>query len=385
MDGAVFQPGPPPAILVIGPVDRITARAARTRARAILAEVTLGNDPHAAKTNERRAAGFTLLAVANEYLEARKPHLRPSSYRVTALYLTGRAYFGSLHGTAITDIGLSDVASRLNAIARKSGNVTASRARAALHAMFTWCATQGLLGEHPTNPVTATHVQSSASRDRVLTDAELIEIWRACDEGGDNNRIIRLLMLTAARRSEIGGLTWDELDMATGTWTLPKERSKNKHAHTLVLPPLALHIIADVPRRMDRPQLFGDRAHGGFAGWQDAKHKLDERLAGQIQPWQLRDIRRSVATRMCDIGIQPHIVEEILNHRSGHRSGVASVYNRSAYAAEVKTALLRWADHIRTLIEGGERKIFRVRAARGGQAVKNMLRTRERVWHNVDH
>lgn len=60
---------------------------------------------------------------------------------------------------------------------------------------------------------------------------------------------------------------------------------------------------------------------------------------------------------MCDLGIAPHVVEEILNHRSGHRSGVRGIYNRSNYANEVRLALGMWNNHIRALIEGGERKV----------------------------
>ena len=61
---------------------------------------------------------------------------------------------------------------------------------------------------------------------------------------------------------------------------------------------------------------------------------------------------------MADIGIAPHIVEQILNHQSGHRAGVAGTYNRSSYEREVRAALALWSDHVRTLVEGGERKVI---------------------------
>jgi hypothetical protein len=60
---------------------------------------------------------------------------------------------------------------------------------------------------------------------------------------------------------------------------------------------------------------------------------------------------------MANIGIQPHIVEQVLNHQSGHRRGVAAIYNRSPYESEVRDAMLRWSDHVRSITEGGERKI----------------------------
>ena len=61
---------------------------------------------------------------------------------------------------------------------------------------------------------------------------------------------------------------------------------------------------------------------------------------------------------MADLGVQPHVIEQILNHQSGHKRGPAGIYNRSVYANEVRAALLLWEDHVRTLVEGGERKIL---------------------------
>jgi hypothetical protein len=61
---------------------------------------------------------------------------------------------------------------------------------------------------------------------------------------------------------------------------------------------------------------------------------------------------------MCDPGLGPHVVEQILNHRSGHRAGIVGVYNRSSYEREVKAALALWSDHIRSITEGGERRVL---------------------------
>ena len=77
-----------------------------------------------------------------------------------------------------------------------------------------------------------------------------------------------------------------------------------------------------------------------------------------VKNWTTHDIRRSVATRMADLGIVPHIIEQILNHQSGHKRGAAGIYNRSSYEREVRAALALWHDHLRTLVEGGKRKIL---------------------------
>ena len=55
-------------------------------------------------------------------------------------------------------------------------------------------------------------------------------------------------------------------------------------------------------------------------------------------PWVLHDLRRSGVTGMCELGVAPHVVEAVVNHVSGHKAGVAGVYNRSTYATEKRVA-----------------------------------------------
>jgi integrase len=105
-----------------------------------------------------------------------------------------------------------------------------------------------------------------------------------------------------------------------------------------------------------RDQLFGVRA-AGYTTWGLSKASLDRALGDTVAPWTLHDLRRTVTTRMADIGIQPHVIEQVLNHVSGHKGGVAGIYNRSSYANEVRTALALWADHVQA-IAGDERKIL---------------------------
>jgi integrase len=74
--------------------------------------------------------------------------------------------------------------------------------------------------------------------------------------------------------------------------------------------------------------------------------------------WNAHDLRRTTATGLANLGTPPHVVEAILNHQSGHKRGVAGVYNRSPYEREVRAALALWEDHLRTIIAGGERKVL---------------------------
>jgi len=117
----------------------------------------------------------------------------------------------------------------------------------------------------------------------------------------------------------------------------------------------ALAVLSGIPRRERRNLVFGEGV-GAFSGWSKAKAALDGRVASALgrapAPWRLHDIRRTVATRLADLGVRPHVIEAALNHISGHKAGVAGVYNRAAYAAEKRAALTLWGDHLSTLIEG---------------------------------
>jgi integrase len=137
----------------------------------------------------------------------------------------------------------------------------------------------------------------------------------------------------------------------------------------LPLPPLAQRIIASIPQRAGREHLFGERSSGGHTGWARCKQDLDDRLAGKVAAWRVHDLRRSVATRMADIGVEPHIIEAILNHYSGHRAGDHGVYNRSPYSKQIRAALAQWDDHLRSIIEGGGRKVVSYRGRKTASSV----------------
>jgi integrase len=176
----------------------------------------------------------------------------------------------------------------------------------------------------------------------------LVAVWNAAPEG-DFGRIVKLLMLTGQRRDEIADLRWAEIvdDMIA----LPAGRTKNSRAHEVPLSPQARLILNDQPQRVGRERVFG-YGEGGFSGISRAKSKLDK--ASGVADWTLHDLRRTMATRMADLGVQPHIIEPVLNHVSGHKGGVAGIYNRSTYATEKRAALDLWSSHAQTLLASAE-------------------------------
>lgn len=339
--------------LLIGNADIVSAEQARIAARKILARVQLGEDPQADRADRREKDQFSFHKVAAEFLAAKRDTVRPRSHFETSRYLTSRLYFKGLHSLAIDKVTRKDIAAHLVAIKRNSGTVTAHAAKAAISAFFSWCLRMGYL---ESNPVIGTEDFKPIKRDRVLSDAEIVAVWNACDGNDDYDRIVRLLILTGCRRQEVGGTAWSELDADTGKWIIPKERTKNKQPHMLPLPAAAWGIINDVPSHRDH--LFGTHHGVGFTDWHRAKVTLDAKLDGAVGEWRLHDLRRTVATGMANIGILPHVIEEILNHKSGHKAGVAGIYNRASYEKEKRAALVLWADHVQALASGAPRKIL---------------------------
>jgi integrase len=337
--------------ITLGSAERVAVAQARDGARKILARVALGHDPQAEKQEKRARSAQSFRGTVDAYLRT-KQDLRPISVRLNTLYLTG-VYFRPLHALGMADISHRDIAARLTAITRDHSAHTAAAARRAISALFKWAMEEGLV---TTNPVIGTRKPAEAKpRERVLSDAELVAVWRACGDD-DFGRIVRLLIVLGNRRQEIGGMRWSELDLDAGVWTLPEERSKNHRAHTITLPSPALDIIRSLPRT-ERDHLFGARADGGFTGWSNGKAELDRRLAGTVKAWRLHDLRRSAATGMADIGIEPHIIEACLNHYSGHRKGPHGIYNVSRYERQVKAALQRWSENVLALVEARERRV----------------------------
>ena len=180
----------------------------------------------------------------------------------------------------------------------------------------------------------------NGSRERVLTRDELRKLWRGLGDDPFSD-IVRLLLLTGQRRTEIGRLQWSEVDLARKLIVLPPERTKNGRQHELPLSRQAMAIVERQPRRNSTGFVFSDN---GNHDWDRGKARLDGKLG--IAPYTLHDLRRTCATGMAELGVQPHIIEAVLNHVSGHKAGVAGIYNRARYEREMRSALQRWADHL---------------------------------------
>ncbi|MFZ2143297.1 MAG: integrase arm-type DNA-binding domain-containing protein, partial [Xanthobacteraceae bacterium] len=186
----------------LGDVRKVTLEDARKIARQRFAQVELGTDPAAERAQARAqaaAAGLTLAVVADRYLNAKKDRLRPSTYNQAQRYFA--THWKPLRGLPIAAITRAAVAARLQELVKERGRSSAKGARSTLKAFYAWAMKEGLCEG---NPAIATNDPNAGAppRDRVLADAELAVIWRACGDD-DAGRIIKLLLLSGCRREEI--------------------------------------------------------------------------------------------------------------------------------------------------------------------------------------
>src|SRR5262249_5526753 len=178
---------------------------------------------------------------------------RPPRYKYPARHLP--ATRKPLHRLPIASVTQADIARLLN---NAAGSVTANRLRATLTAMFSWVMREGVKLPDG-NIASLTNKRDEASRDRVLSDKELKAIWNASGDD-DYGNIVKLLILTAARRDEIAHLQWGEV--TDGAITLPSSRTKNKRSHLIPLSEPALAVIASI-KPSKRIHVFG-RDDSGF-------------------------------------------------------------------------------------------------------------------------
>lgn len=368
--------------LSLGAYPKVSLAEARTKARAALEQADDGIDPAAVKVEEveqRQTRAFE--AVLDRFVELyAKPNTKDGRWAKTQEELAkkqaeagagaddppeetakprkiGRCPAERLladhvapkwRGRLIETITRAEAHEMLDEVIEESGASIAREVRKHLTRMFNWAADRGLIAANPLAGMQRPEL-GYVSRERVLTVEELRQIWKAAGDAaypfGD---MVRLLILTGQRRSEIAGLERGWIHAEQRAVEIPAASYKTKRPHVFPLSAPAWALVEALPKWNGGDFMFTTRAgERPFSGFSKAKARLDAKIANNakkaelepMEPWTLHDIRRSVATHMARLGVAQEHIERVLGHVV---AGVAGTYNRYSYLDEKRAALETW-------------------------------------------
>lgn len=354
----------------IGKFGRLTAEAARKVAEDLAFKVAKGIDPQSAKVEDaRRSVDLAFNTYVTRFNKECLKVKWAASHDYAHSLLTNYAV-PVLGSKPLTDIKRSDVRAVLAKV--KGKTATARNLFSVIRRLFRWAVNEGDLETSPLDGMEPP--LAPASRERVLSDAELKAVWRASQKlGYPFGPVVRLLILTGARREEVAALEWSELNHSAKLWTLPSSRAKNVVAHIVPLSALALTELDALAKRANKKAkdwpksgfVFSTTGETSVSGYSRAKRRLDREIADlavkdaeegrevvTVAQWRLHDLRRSLATGMQRLGVRFEVTEAVLNHVSGSKSGVAGIYQRHDWGPEKRDALNLWSAFIDSTLAG---------------------------------
>jgi integrase len=217
---------------------------------------------------------------------------------------------------------------------------------------FNWACARDLIEHAPTDRISRRLLLGApAFRTRVLSDSELTAIWSASLQMGRFGTLVRLLILTGARKSEITHLRWSELasldDPQMTLMTVQANRHKSRMQSRLPLSQASVEELRSLERHPGCEWVFPSRrttSPGPYAELTKPKLRLD-RLSG-VHGWVLHDLRRSFRSGLSALGIAENVAELCLGHG---KKGLARVYDLHRHEAEMRDAFEQWAGKVASL------------------------------------
>jgi integrase len=375
-----------PRKLTVGPAEMGLGEARKLAASA-RAAIAAGRDPQGEKATAKEATREAVSAkrdsvetVVAEFIEK---HVRRSNKPSTAqeyVRLLNKEIVVRWGNRRLSDISRRDVNMLLDDIVDRGAPIAANRVLAILRKFCKWAVSREIIATSPCDGVIARSAETP--RDRVLDDRELHLIWEGADTlGWPFGPIVKLLLLTGARRGEVVGIRWDEIDLEKKLWSLPSARVKNKRAHALPLSSTAMDILQDLPRienddglvfpaRVDRRTNRGKNAVP-VSGFSRAKLRLDHAImelgSEPLAQWGLHDLRRSCASGMARLGVDLDVIERCLNHVSGSFGGIVGVYQKHRFEDGMRRAMAAWARHLDAILSGASSANVVESAKAGGE------------------
>jgi integrase len=294
---------------------------------------------------------MTVNDLAESYVDIRVPSLRTAETIKRILNVNILPVLGNM---PLAELHRRDIHRVTDPILKRGAGPMAYKTFCHLSAMLNWACERGYIDSNPAARMKMEGKPKPSTR--FLSAEEIAALWPALRNLRKPVELaLKLALVTGQRIGEVGYMNVGELDMAKRTWTIPPERSKNKHAHTMPLSDMALELIEEA-----RSIALGTRLLNLTAGQIDQTVKRNTTLP--VKDWRPHDLRRTVASHMGELGFSPLIIGHVLNHRGTTKSGVTlSVYNHYDYAAEKRQALNTWAERLAGIIKGSVAKVVPLR------------------------
>jgi integrase len=249
---------------------------------------------------------------------------------------------------SITELTRKDLQEAVDAKANTGRKPYANRIRAALVAFSKWAWVRGYID----NDIGAGIAKATRelARDRVLSISEMQTIWIATYQMGELwGPLLRLVVLTGQRRSEIAELQWNQVDFEKAQIIKGGELTKNGKPHTTHLAAPALRELQELSQsKNDDKWVFSTTGKTPVSGLSKVKSRLDKILGDEFEPWRIHDIRTGLASALAEADVPENIVDRILNHSASGSapSAVARVYNQADMLPQRASALDKWADMV---------------------------------------
>lgn len=324
----------------VGVYPRLSLAEARARATEACRMVDDGIDPAA----KRRQLDMRVEAVCAQFIRIyARPRNRSWKEAERILQRELVPVFGQRD---IRQLTRPDIMSLIDGAVDRGSAYQANRIHSHVRKLFNWCVERGIV---ETSPVVGLRAPTrEQARDRVLTDAEITALLKACEkEPYPYRQFVPLLLATAQRRGELNAMRWSEINLETKEWVIPGHLSKNGKPHAVPLSAFAMQLLSEVPRYVGCDIVFTTHGYVPINGFTKAIRHL-HKVSG-TSDWRFHDLRRTAASGMARAKIAPHIIEKVLNHISGTISGVAAVYNRYGYDSEKRDALEQWGETLAKL------------------------------------
>lgn len=332
----------------VGRYPALSLMEAREAAHHALRVLSRGDDPGTMRRElERQREGVlanTVAVIAQKFIE---DHVTKKRSGAKMTQMLERDVVQEWGDRPIATITRRDALELLRGVYQRGPHMS-NRVLEVMRLMFNWA----VLNEYvETSPVAGLHpLHDERSRDRILSDEEVVALWAAFD-GLDYpyGPLFKLLLVTGQRRSEVAYMRRGDVNMPKKLWILPREFTKADRAHAVPLSPLALDILHSLPVLAGDFLFSSTGGERGVSGFSRAKDRVDAKVGSLVAPWRLHDLRRTAASGMARLGVPPHVLARVINHAPGSTQGVTAIYNRHAYETEKRHALEAWANHLTAL------------------------------------